>query len=292
MESENFIFSRHSERSDGPMGLSPEDQINVSERYPSITKEGEKKIKKMVDEDFVPMVENMEDDGIFFINGSSEEQRTKDTLEVAGNEIFEKYEDDEDVIVFTKEEIDNWRQEAKNNKGKVLDKIKQVISDNKNKKIIFSYPIFLKEFSLRPHARDKETGKHTSYMKELLKIVDYDETKGSLEWFKNEGKIKIDGEILEYPSPQKIAEKHIDGINRLKDFYKDISQERPISVGFVAHGWQLDALAVYLANNGKVDADFYEKEFLAEPMQQPETGRVVINDGQAKFIYRGREYEV
>ncbi len=292
MKSENTIFTRHTERADRSMGYSPEDAEKISERYPSITKKGERKAREMADHKFGEIVDSMDKDGILFVGGSSEEKRTKATTEVIGDELSNKYQEDGSINIFTKKDIDNWRNEVKEKGGKVLDKIRQAIEGNPDQKLVFTYPLFLKEFSLRPHHRDKDTGEHTPYMKRLLKQVGNNENKAVLEWFRNEGKLVSGDKIFQVPSPQQTAEKHLLGIQRLKEFAQSMISQRSVSIGFVGHGWQLDALAVYLANNGKVNAKAFERLFGSEPIQQPESGKVVVKGNRVTFSYRGKEYQV
>lgn len=292
MNTESAIFSRHTQRADGSIGYSPEEAEKISERYPSITKEGERKAREMASQKFIGMVDTMDKNGILFIGGSSEEERTKATAEVIGDELSNQYQENESVNVYTKQDIDNLREQAKEDGGKVLDKIKRAITDHPDQKLIFTYPFFLKEFSLRPHHRDKKTGEHTAYMKELLRQVGNDEQKAVLEWFRNEGKIVSEGEELKVPSPQETAETHLSGIKRLREFAKRFTGQRTISIGFVGHGWQLDALAVYLANNGKVNAEAFEKLFGSEEIKQPESGKIVLKEDKIVFSYRGKEYQV
>ncbi|MFH1030377.1 MAG: hypothetical protein V1770_03915 [bacterium] len=292
MSIENTIFSRHTERADGSMGYSPEEADKISEQYPSLTKEGENKAREMVNHEFGEMVDNMDENGILFIGGSSEEERTKATAEVIGDELSNRYNGKEETVVFTKQNIDTLREQTRAEGGKILDKINEAIKKHSNQKLVFTYPLFLKEFSLRPHHRDKKTGEHSAYMKELLKRVGNNEYKAISEWFRNEGKISVGDEELIVPSPQETAETHLRGIERLKQFAEKFSEQRPITIGFVGHGWQLDALAIYLANSGEVNAEAFERLFRSEEIKQPEQGKIIIKGENATFIYRGNEYQI
>ena len=292
---EQIGFARHSKRADGSLGYGASEHERPSEKYPSLTIEGEEKARELAKGDFAEMLENSAKDAILFIGGSSEEDRTKATAEIIGDELAKKYRDDETVVILSKSDIENIRENVKD-KSSVLQEIQKLIDSNKDKKLVFTFPLFLKEFSLRPHHREKETGEHTPYMKELLETTadadgQYQELEAAKEWFRNEGKIEKDGETLQVPSPQKTAENHIVGINRLKKFAKKFAGDREINIGFVGHGWQLDALAVYLANEGKVNSESFEKLFGSEIMEQPESGRVEISENKATFFYRGRKYK-
>ncbi|MBU0707566.1 hypothetical protein KKG41_04305 [Patescibacteria group bacterium] len=292
MSVENTIFSRHTERADGSMGYSPEEADKISEQYPSLTKEGENRAREMANHEFGEMVDTMDENGIFFIGGSSEEERTKATADVIGDELSNKYKNKDETVVFTRQDIDTMRKQVKEKGSKILDNIRETIREHSDQKLVFTYPLFLKEFGLRPHHRDKQTGGHTAYMQEMLKQVENNEHKAVLEWFKNEGKISVGDEELTVPSPLETAETHLRGIERLKKFAEKFSEQRSITIGFVGHGWQLDALAVYLANNGEVSAEAFEKLFKSEEIKQPESGKIIVKGEKVSFIYRGNEYQI
>ena len=285
---EEFIFSRHSKRADTQMGYGkPEKGDKVSDQYPSLTEQGVELAQKLARKEFSEMVERAKNGAIIFISGSSEEERTKAPIEIIGDTLAEQFQDRDEVKVITKKQIDKLRHE-----GNVLRKIQGIIHENPDKKFILTYPLFLKELSLRPHHREKQTGEHTPYMKELLKRTNYQEAEAAREWFRNKGKIDKDGEILEVPSPQESAETQLHGIKRLRDFAQRFIKDRPLVVGIVGHGFQLDALAVYLANQGKVNYKAFMDLFEGEIMKQPEAAKLTIQGETATFQYRGRNYDV
>lgn len=287
---EEFIFSRHSKRADTKMGYGePEKGDKVSERYPSLTEQGVELAYELGQKEFAEMVEKAEKRTVIFIGGASEEEgeRTKATAEIIGDSLAKQFQDRDDVEVMTKKQIDKLR-----HKGKMLQEVQKIIQDNPDKKFVLTYPFFLKELSLRPHHRAKKTGEHTPYMQELLKQTNYQETEAAREWFRNQGKIDKEGEILKVPSPQQTAEAQLGGINRLRDFVRRFIKDRPLVVGVVGHGWQLDALAVYLANQGKVSYKAFMDLFNGEIMEQPETGKLVVQEKGVTFQYRGKNYNV
>jgi len=292
MSREKTIFSRHTQRADKNMGYSLENEKNISSQYTSITKEGVRKAREMANSEFGEIVDNMDKNGILFIGGASEEIRTKETAEVIGDQLSKKYQDEKGIDIFTKENINNLREQAKEEKNKFINKIKKLIENHPDQKLVFTYPLFLKEFSLRPHHRDKKTGEHSDYIKTLLKKTGYDKEKALMEWFKNKGKISDENKEFKVPSPQKTAENHLLGIERLRSFAKKITNKRSIDIGLVGHAWQLDALAVYLANNGQVSAEAFKKYFKNKGIKQPEAGRISIEEDKAVFTYRGEEYPI
>jgi hypothetical protein len=285
-----FAFGRHTERSDGTMGYG--DAEKPSEKYPAITEKGERMAREKAREVYGSLIEDSEPGTVVFIGGASEEARVKQTAEVTGDELSKLYGENPDVEILTAEQLEELRDEVREKGGKVLDSIAGYVGETEDKKLVITYPLFLKEFSLRPHHRDKETGEHTPYMKEMVNRFGSDERVMILKWFKGEGRLEKEGQTLEVPSPQETAETHIQGINRLREFARKVVGDRPLVVGVVGHGWQLDALAVYLANNGKVTAEAYQRLLEAEEMEQSEGARVEIKGGKTTFLYRGNSYEV
>ncbi len=282
----SFIFSRHTKRSDGISGLGAQEGDVASTEYPHITEEGVEKARKAAREEFAPMVENSTERSVLFIGGSSEEDRTKETAEVIGNELAQQYAGNLKVKVFTRKNIDVLREQARQDNDSVLNDLQKIIDENPDKKLVFAYPLFLNELSLRPQFRDRKTGKHTEFSDSILSKTGIDESTGVKEWFA----VATDTETTR--STQKTAEVQLEAINRLQKFAKKFVGDRPLLVGMVGHGWQLDALALYLANKGKVSAKDFEKLFHSEFIQQAETGKLSVTKDGAVFTYKGKEYSV
>jgi len=292
-EKESIIFTRHTKRADGSMGYGLEAGQKPSENYPHITIEGEEKTREIARLNFKKLIEQSVEGSILFIGGASEEERTKETAEVIGDELKECFQNDAELMIFTKKEMDDLGEQAKAKKTSTNKIIRFIIENNPNKKMVFTFPFYLKEFSLRSHHREKETGKHTDYMLELLEQTNYDERAAALEWFKNNGTIKDEsGKTFKVPTPQETAETHISGINRLKSFAKKFAPDRSINIGIVGHGWQLDALALYIANKGKVDAESFERVFGNQLIQQPETGVITFDKNRTLLEYKEKTYEI
>ena len=75
------------------------------------------------------------------------------------------------------------------------------------------------------------------------------------DWFENRGRI---GDLVG-PNPKEVAEEQMKGIARLREFAKKHFSDRPLIIGSVGHSWNLDALAVYLANDGEISKELFEK---------------------------------
>jgi phosphohistidine phosphatase SixA len=51
----------------------------------------------------------------------------------------------------------------------------------------------------------------------------------------------------------------LEGLKRINGFITKFLQNRPVTIGFVGHTPNIEALAIYLANNGIVDLEGFEK---------------------------------
>lgn len=290
-ENEGTIFSRHTARSDGTMGLGGGE--GGSEQYPSLTEQGVERAQELARTEFTKMIEEADPSTVMFLGGASEEVRTKQTGDVIGNSLAEHFRDREDIAVITRADIEQLRIRTKEAEGgRVLPELQRLLDENQGKKVVVTYPLAIKQFGLRPHHREKETGAHTPYIQALLARTGRDENKAVLEWFRNKGKIEKEGKVLEVPSPQQTAEAHVEGINRLRTFTTRFAKDRPVLVGLVGHGWQLDALAVYLANKGRANVTGFKKLFGGKALKQPEAGTVTVSQQGATFSYRGKDYDV
>jgi hypothetical protein len=264
---EKIFFSRHSERIDSPQ--TGEQTKPESASYPGLTDYGVEKAREQTNV-LIDMIDQSSKDAVVFIGGSSEEKRTKSTSKIFGDTLTKHYKEQPDVVVISP---------TKSKSSKFLNFAKGIISGNPNKKVIINRPIFLKEFSLRPIFREPKTGKPTKLNKSLYDIGNHTE----------EGAIET---LMKNPDlVQKLAERQIKGINRLKNFARNVIPDRELIIGFVSHGWILDALASYLANGGKAGPEGF-KATGGKMIEESEIGKIIICDGNIKFNYRGTDYEI
>ena len=70
------------------------------------------------------------------------------------------------------------------------------------------------------------------------------------EWFKGKN-TDID--------PKKIAKNYLHSIKRLETFVKRFTGNRKAKFVFVGHSFEIDALLTYLANDGRIDAEGFER---------------------------------
>ena len=261
---EGDYFSRHSIKPKGA-DLESSEFSGISEKGVELAKERSKEI--------IGNLETTEFGTVMILGGVSEVPRTKSTAMVYGQEI-KKYlleQGRNDVIVFLPEDLDEV--EGYTNKVKFLT---EKIKANPDKKIILDFPLFIKEFSLKDRWID-EKGNLLEYTKELLKRNGNNEEAAMKDWFDNQGRI---GDLLG-PNPEEVAEQQLTGLERLREFAKKYIYDRPLIIGSVGHSWNLDAVAVYLANNGKISREAFEK---MEAKMIGETKMITISERDGKQV--------
>jgi hypothetical protein len=237
---EGDFFTRHATR---PTEHDPESSFSgISEQGVELAKARAK--------DLLNSVEQSQTGSVLFISGVSEMPRTRSTAEIYGKEMQNTAAQEhlDDVMVITADEVKNIC--GYKNKAAFIE---QQITENPEKKIVIDIPLFLKELSFVDDFTDSN-GKWNAYTAELLKHNNNDDQRALHEWLANQG---VMGE-LHGPNPKDIAEKQLTAVERLRTFVQKHIAERPIIIGSVGHSWSLDALAVYLANNGKVTAEAFD----------------------------------
>jgi len=209
--------------------------------------------------------------------------RTKSTARIYGEEIKKLIADEgrNDIIVVTANDLPQNSRYAE-----AVEAVTKVIDNNPDKKIFIDLPLFLKEFGMGPWTDGK--GNFSEFTNTLLKMGNGNEAESVKAWFRSAGKV---GDLTD-PKPEEVAKNHLRGLERLREFAGKYIKDRPIVVGSVGHSWNMDALAVYLANNGAVDEAGFEK-LGGKMIGESEFGKVELTeDGRAKLIYRGNEYTV
>lgn len=269
---ESFFATRHSKKPKGE-DLESKEFPGISERGVELAQERAKEIFKVL--------EDAEEGTVMFIGGASEAARTKSTAKVFGQEIkrIVAEEGKEDIFVLTKEDI------IQKDKGysQIIEEIAGRIKANPDKKVLVDFPLFLKEFQIRRWL--DEEGNFSSYTKALLERNKEDNLACLEDWIGNEGRIGN----LEGPNPTKVAEEQLQGIKRLKEFAQKYIGERPLIIGAAGHSWDLDALAIYLANEGKVDLEGLEKVG-GEMIKETEPVQVEVTEEKTILRYKGKEF--
>lgn len=273
---EDFFATRHS--------VKPKGEDIESKEYPGISEKGVELARERA-RSILESLEKAEEGTVMFIGGVSEMVRTRSTARVFGEEIKRTAEEKgrENLMILTQKDIIDREKGYSQTVKEVAERIKA----NPDKKILIDFPLFLKEFGLGlSRWRDKE-GNDTPYIKELKKRNENDFTACLKDWIENKGQI---GD-LQGPNPTRVAEEQLEGIKRLREFAQKHIGERPLIIGTVGHAWNLDALTIYLANEGKVDLEGFEKVG-GEVIGEAEMTQVEIDKKGAKLNYKGKEYPI
>ncbi|MFA4937260.1 MAG: hypothetical protein WC575_03170 [Patescibacteria group bacterium] len=299
----SFLMARHTKKT-----TKPEEGSNISgEFYQGITEEGEKLVREKTREHLLNIIESSEPGSVVMFLGASDLPRTKSTSQVSANEVKSLLADQTDqYLVYEQKDIESMVDKETQCTREVLSK---TVADNPDKKIVLSYPLFLKEFSMLvpekgPRANEpdwKSAGvaeKKSEYLLELLKRNNDDEDDSLFDWVKNKGEIITeDGKILKGPNPEKVAQDYIQGMRRLENFAKELFPGRPLTIEVSTHSWDIDAFIAYATHQGKLDSQTLEeievgtggeKKFISEF----EFPVIKIGGEKQTLNYRGKEWEL
>ena len=271
---EKFFAARHS--------IKPKGEDIESTEYKDISEKGEE-LARVKAREVLEFLENAESGTIMFLGGATEQIRTKSTGRVFGDEIKKIVkEENKEVVVLTEEDIIDKEKGPLQTVAEVVKKIEA----NPDKKFVISFPLRLKGFStVDDEWFVKDGGWPTDFTKALMKESNFNDSVALKKWIEGQGVL---GD-LKGPNPTTVAEAQLKSIKRLQEFAKKQIGGRPLIVGNVGHAWYLDALAIYLANNGKVDLEGLAK-IGGESIKETQMVKVEIKDGQAKVIYNNQEF--
>ena len=237
---------------------------------------------------------------VIFLGGASDAIRTHETGEAIGNTLADVYVDRTDIHVIPPHEIRAFTEVA-GSRAETIRQIQTVIADRPSQKVVITYPFTLKELSpnapvegVPGESRWRVGGKEaefTGYTKFLLAKGKENPPDGDLrEWFKNKG--VVEGQKVG-PAPEEVAQAYLKAFDRLKAFVTKQVADRPVVVGLVGHSWDLDALAVYLGNNGVIDEAGYDRvRGTGHMVKETELLQFSIDHGQATLNYRGQAVTV
>ncbi|MCR4275320.1 MAG: hypothetical protein NUV83_01010 [Candidatus Wolfebacteria bacterium] len=278
MEKKFFIL-RHSDK--------PDEKNPESQTHPGLSEKGVEKAKEQKAREIKEIIDNAPDRALIYIGGATELARTKSTAIAAGEGLKTLYENDETVLVLIKEEILNQAGKT----GSISSAIKKIIEivesdENKNKKIVVDFPLFVKELSFdRRWDAKKDNFEYYDY---LDKKYGDNEEGAFEEWSHTKGE-NIEGS--EGPNPETVAEEYLFGLDRLHEFAKKYFPERPVVIGAVSHRWDLDAAILKLIT-GEVSPKSF-KEISDEKLTDTTEGATItIGGDQIKIVWRGKEFEV
>ncbi len=264
MKKSEFILSRHAEKI-----RTETSEEEKSEEYLGVTKEGEKETREKTKE-IAKIIEELPEETVVILSGVSDIIRTRSTLKIHGDELRNIFKDRNDIIFIPKEK------EKKDEPIKTLREIKRILEEQskeiKKGKIIIQIPLKIKQFI----APLKEWEEWEKYYKSLGKPAD-EEIK---EWIVGE----------KDPNPEKLAKDFLIGLQREEKFFRGIFPEKPLVYINVSHGGGLDALFTYLANEGKITREGFERIGDKEVKESEFSRLSFLPDGEIIFEYRGQQF--
>lgn len=272
MESQpDAYITRHSLK---PSKTSPE-----SSEFKGITEPGVELAKERADE-IAGLIERAKPGTIVFQAGVSPEVRTRSTMQVYGDTLKSRFSGRDDVLFIGRDDL------AESSKdigfGKTAAKVVGMAEQKPDAKVIIDLPLRLKE--MMDAGWFTADGKPSAYTEHLLggggSLHDMEKR-----WFKEEG--KVGGEQIG-PNPTAVAENLLAGFRRLKAFARKFFPDRPIIVGCVGHSFELDALLAYMAGDGKIDPDGYER-FQSDIINETEMIKISFEGDAVVAAYRGQE---
>ena len=233
--------------------------------------------------------------------------RTKSTTRVSVNELRNILaERTDEYLVLDEKDINSMVDKKTESTRNVLS---ETVAAKSDKKVILSYPLFLKEVSLvtpesavRASEQDWKTGgakeEWTPYLTELMKIAQGDEDKAVRMWIESGGKLTSeDGRVLQGPNPVGVAREYLNALKRLDGFTKELFPGRPRVVESTAHSWDIDVFIAYATHGGKLDVSAYEE--IAKGASQEssiisefEFPVIKLSDTGGTLEYRGRTYPI
>lgn len=265
------IFSRHSIKGEGS-------------EYEQLSPDGVEKAKKKAGEELVPLIESAEDGTVIFLGGNTNEARTASTLKVYSDQLKESFKGKENVIFFDRNQI---KEESK--KSGYLEtarRLQEEADKNPKAKIVIDLPLLLKNFAKKDWWYEKD-GSVKAEQEALLKKYGKDYSSAIKEWFGHGGIINSEQRL---PKPEEIAESYLDAIKRLENFIGEFSGMRKTKTVFAGHSFEIDALLTYLANDGKVTPEGFEK-IGGKVIDTAELSFIEPdNEGNIHLKYRGEEF--
>jgi len=244
-------------------------------------------------EEIARLVEKAHENAVIFVGSVTDEDRTKTSAGIYNDLFVEKYRNQEDTVLVSKNEVQEIIDEAKKSHSPVrtaLSSLKEAIASHPDKKIIFSYPYPLRELSLRPDFYHQKDGTPTPFHLAIRMKAGDNPDLGALCWFQEKGKIALGPLSVEGPDPEQVAMRQLKGIDNFMRITRLLSPKRQaVRISF-GHGWNLDALATYLAK-GHAGAEEFREVLGGKIFENAKGFDITVEEnGEIKMHCRGKEF--
>lgn len=243
----NFIATRHTSRKDD----SP-----MSEEYDGITEKGVEMAREKANSIY-EHIQSSPEGTVVFMSGISELPRSEATMQVYVDQLKKLIEQkgSDDIVVINENEI-----EKETGITKKTEMIARQIGSLNGKKVVVMAPLAMSGFGVKGVWSDKDG--NTPYYDALQEQGGGGDNEAVLLWlnnFKNGiNTMQTTDGVIEGPNPLDVAKEQLRSIARLKEFASRYIGNRPLEIGSVGHAVNLDALAVYLADNGQMKPETFE----------------------------------
>lgn len=259
MESKEFIFSRHAKKTGKEIPDSEKSE------YFGVTKEGEMETREKA-KDIAEIINNLPEKSIIVLGGVSKAVRARSTIEI--------YTDELKKIFKNREDIDFPMENLKESLSGKLKKLRELSKSGADKKLIIDFPFWIKQFAVSPEKWREWFDYYAKMEKKKNEMSDIPD------WMEK----KIG------PNPEKVAKDFMVGLKRENDFFKKFFPNNTVAFVDVGHSGELDALFTYLANNGIVSREGFEK-IGNKGVGESEISELIFSkSGEIKFRYRDNEY--
>ena len=262
------------------------------EKYPKVAKKDYEIIKGEWEE-MVKSVENGDPNAVIFIGTVTDEERTRTSAQIYNDLFEEKYRNRDDVVIIDRNDVEEIIANAVRSKNPIrntLHSLRKLVESYPGKKIIFSYPYFLKELGLRPDFYELETGNPTAFHEAIREKTGDDPDLGALCWFNEKDLIGLEDKNVAGADPEAVARRQLKGIMDFMRLTRLISPERQAVRTTFGHGWNLDALATYLAK-GEVNGKGFEEVLSGKIFENARGFDVAVEkSGELKMRCRGKEF--
>ena len=300
-----FLVNRHTLKGT-PEAVSEQSGLE----FKGITEAGAEKVRERVRTDLLETIEKSAPGSVVVLGGASDLYRTKSSSRVATEELQKLLsERSNEFLILDEAAINNLVQDRSTES--TLHALQKVVSENSDKKVIISYPLYIQELTLLT----KETGRMEGVTNwkiggpdsetSTAATAEYTRLAGGtpeninavLNWVKTHDHLEVDGKILEAPNPIETAKRYTRAFLRLQKVAKQLFPNRPLVIQITGHSWDIDVFIAYLTHHGKIDEDGVReiaagnqgKDTVIEAFEAPV---IKVGSQGATLSYRDKEYPV
>jgi len=267
-----YFVTRHSKS-----GKDVESSPGLSEQGAELAKERALAIARLI--------QNSEAGSVILLGGVSSTPRTRSTMELYTEEVkkilIENKESD--VRFIMQEDIKEEANKSGSGYLKTANEITSQINSSPEQKVVVELPLFLKEFSMEKYLLEEDGEIVKPKWQALLDKHGKNYSEAIKDWFS-------DTELRASINPEEMAKDVLSGMQRLADFSKRFIQGRPMKIGFVGHSFLIDALLTYIADDGKVSTEGFEK-IGGEVVCETELSTIEFDENNNLHLaYRGNDF--